>query len=418
MILYEYEGKRLLAEAGIEVPKGLLIEFVQGIQLNYPIVLKAQVLSGKRAEAGGILVVENPEELKSSLNKLLGGVINKEKVKKVLAEERIEFEKEFYVSVSYDTNTRGPILTISEQGGTGIEGREVNVYPIDPVECTLSHSERSEESSPIMEDPSSMTPQDDNFLIPHELLHNLINLFFKQDCLLLEINPLVHTKVGEWIALDAKIKLDDAAAGRHKDWDFPSRSAPGHTSTQNEIEAKKIDESDYRGVAGSAYFDLDGDIAVLASGGGASLTALDALIKVGGRPANYTEYGGNPPREKVAKLTKIVLGKPNLNGLWVVGALANFTNIYETLSGFIDGLREAEKLLGKKFEFPIVIRRAGPEDQKARQMLSEVKDFDLHIYGEETSITESAVIIAKLAKEYKTSLLLRNKERRKDDASS
>jgi len=403
MILYEYEGKKMLSEAGIAVPNGQVIESPeQKVPLNYPIVLKAQVLSGKRAQAGGIVMVEKPEQLESKLKGLLGQVINKEKATKVLAEEKIDFEKEYYISLAYDTNTRGPILTISEEGGTGIEEREVKIYPVDPIKHILCHSERSEESSMVGEDPSGrdFDPQDDNFLLPHELLQKLIDLFFAADSLLLEINPLVLTRAGKWVALDAKIKLDDAAAGRHSDWNFPSRSAPGHTPTQNEIEAKKIDEGDYRGVAGSAYFDLPGDIAVLASGGGASLAAMDALIKVGGKPANYTEYGGNPPREKVAKLTKVVLGKPNLNGLWVVGALANFTNIYETLSGFIEGLREAEKLLGKKFDFPIVIRRAGPEDQKARQMLKRVKDFDLHIFGEETSITESAVIIAGLAREY------------------
>ncbi len=138
----------------------------------------------------------------------------------------------------------------------------------------------------------------------------------------------------------------------------------------------------------------------MSSGGGASLTAMDALIKNGGKPANYTEYSGNPSKEKVQKLTKIVLSKPDLNGLWIVGAVANFTDVYETLSGIIEGLRETEKELGRKFHFPIVIRRGGPRDKEAFEMLRQVKDFDLHLYGEETSISQSAVIMAKLAKEY------------------
>ena len=218
----------------------------------------------------------------------------------------------------------------------------------------------------------------------------------------MEINPLVKTKEGLWVALDAKIKLDDTALKRHEEWQFPPRSVPGYSPSQREIEAKKIDESDYRGTAGSAYFDLEGDIAVLASGGGASLTAMDALLKAGGKPANYTEYSGNPPKEKVTKLTKIVLSKPNLHGLWVVGAVANFTDIYETLSGFIEGFRQAQNELRTKFDFPIVIRRGGPRDKEAFEMLREVKDFDLHLYGEETSITESAKIMAELAEKYAT----------------
>lgn len=386
MILYEYEGKRLLAEAGVAVPRSELLESAdQAVKLRFPLVLKTQVLSGKRAEAGGIVVVNKQSELEKSLGELFSKVVNQEKAEKVLAEEKQDFEKEVYLSISYDTDTRSSVLAVSEQGGTGIEERGVKMYPIDPVERRV----KGEGESVKFEN--------------QELLKKLIKLFFEQDCLLLEINPLIRTRRGEWVALDAKLKLDDAALGRHKDWNFPPRSAPGHLPTKNEIKAKKIDEGDYRGVAGSTYFDLPGDIAVLASGGGASLAAMDALIKAGGKPANYTEYGGNPPREKVAKLTKIVLDKPNLNGLWVVGALANFTNIYETLSGFIEGLREAQKSLRKEFDFPIVIRRAGPKDREARKMLNEVKDFDLHVYGEETSIIESAVIMARLAKEYAVS---------------
>ena len=141
----------------------------------------------------------------------------------------------------------------------------------------------------------------------------------------------------------------------------------------------------------------------MASGGGASLTAVDALIKEGGKPANYTEYSGNPSKEKVRKLTEIVLSKPNLNGLWVVGAIANFTDIYETMSGFVDGLREAEKTLNTKFKFPILIRRGGPKDKEAFQMLKSLKGLDLYIYGEEISIAESAKIMAKLASQYASS---------------
>ena len=238
--------------------------------------------------------------------------------------------------------------------------------------------------------------------VHYDVLYKLINVFYGNDCLLLEINPFVGVS-GEWITLDAKIKIDDSALSRHKERSFSPRSVPGHIETEREIKAKKIDEGDYRGTAGSAYFDLDGDIAVLASGGGASFTAMDALIKEGGKPANYTEYSGNPSKEKVRKLTEIVLSKPNLNGLWVVGAIANFTDIYETMSGFVDGLREAEKTLNTKFKFPILIRRGGPKDKEAFQMLKSLKGLDLYIYGEEISIAESAKIMAKLASQYASS---------------
>ena len=381
MILYEFEGKKLLSVAGIAVPRSQLINSKdEKISLKFPVVLKAQVLSGKRADVGGILFAENEEEYHEGINKLLGAVINKEKVEQVLVEEKADIEKEYYISISYSTETRGPVLTISESGGTGIEERGADNFPVNPL------------------DYSEGLPD----IIDKEVLEKLVNLFFSQDCLLLEVNPLIKTKSGEWMALDAKVKLDDFAKPRHKDWDFSPRSAPGHNPTKGEIEAKKIDEGDYRGTAGSSYFDITGgDIAVLSSGGGVSLTALDSLINFGGKPANFTEYSGNPPKEKVAKLTKVVLDKPNIHGLWVIGTVvANFTDIYATLTGFVEGLKETEEMLGTKFDFPIVIRRGGPRVEEAYEMLKENTDFDFHLQGEETSIAQSAKTMAELAKAY------------------
>lgn len=376
MILFESEGKKLLAGAGISVPNGQIITSTDDkLSIKFPVVLKAQVLSGKRADAGGIVIVKSEEGAGKSLKEMLGRTINNERVEKVLVEEKVEIKKEFYISLSYDTTFRQPVLTFSESGGTGIEERKSEIIPINILSLSAGLT----------------TPFDE------ALLKKLVDLFLTSDATLIEINPLVFTDKGQWVALDAKVNLDDTAYGRHPEWkEYPPRSVAGYTPTRNEIEAKKIDEGDYRGTAGSTYFDFDGDIAILASGGGASITAMDALIAAGGKAANFTEYSGNPPREKVEKLTKIVLNKPNLNGLWIVGALANFTDIYETLSGIVDALEKIDP----KPKYPIVIRRAGPKDNEAFEMLKKVKDLDLHLYGEATSIPESAKIVADLAKKY------------------
>lgn len=376
MILYEFEGKKILAKAGIPVPTSQLLDSPDDqVGLKYPIVLKAQVLSGKRKDAGGILFVNNDQEARDKVQELFGSEINKEKVEKILAEEKADIAEEYYFSLSYDTNHRAPIITYSKAGGTGIEERGAQVFPINPLKVA----------------------EDLPDILDKEFLVKLINLFFELDATLLEINPLIKTKDGQYMALDAKVNLDDTAAGRHKDeWNFPPRSVAGYKPTSHEIRAKKIDQEDYRGTAGSTYFDFEGgDIAILASGGGASITAMDALVKVGGKAANFTEYSGNPPREKVQKLTEIVLDKPNIHALWVVGALANFTDIFETLGGLIDSLKELNP------KFPIVIRRAGPRDKEAFEMIrASSGDLDLHLYGEETSIPESAQIVTDLAKKY------------------
>ncbi len=378
MILYEFEGKKILAENGISVPRSILATSPQQlVTLQFPVILKAQVLSGKRMEAGGIIEVKNKKGLKKSLSDLFSKNINGEQVKAVLIEEKLHFSSEYYLSISYNSDLRSPVITFSEKGGTGIEKRGAKIIKVDPITGDFNKKEFPE--------------------IVSKVLPQILKIFFENDCLLTEINPLIVSE-GLLTALDAKVSLDDCALERHKERVFPGRSVPGHVASKNEVEAKKIDENDYRGTAGSTYFDLDGDIAVLASGGGASLTAMDALLAAGGKPANYTEYSGNPPKEKVEKLTKIVLSKKGLHGLWVVGAIANFTDIYETLSGLVEALRN----LTPKPVFPIVIRRGGPNDEKAFEMLKKVKDFELHLYGQETSITESAEIIANLAKKYVT----------------
>lgn len=141
---------------------------------------------------------------------------------------------------------------------------------------------------------------------------------------------------------------------------------------------------------------MDGDIAILASGGGASLLNIDYLLSVGGKPANYTEYSGNPPANIVAELTKRVLDKNDLKGCWVVGGTANFTDIYETLRGFVEGLRQIKP----KPTYPIVIRRDGPRQKEAVDMIKEVAEkegFDIHIFGAETSMAKTAKIITKLS---------------------
>ncbi len=402
MLLYEFEGKQLFKNVGISVPVGQLISSSEDQQINIsaPLVLKAQTLSGKRAEGGGIVKIDNGQLTMDNLKKLFGKTVNGEKVERVLVEEMVNIEREYYLSFSYSTETRGTVLTFGE-GGTGAEGKGARTYPIDLTEedslgACLIHLPG------VLKDAAK----------------KLWEVFIKYDCELAEINPLVVIKgypstrsvvlqahhsarSGQSknplriLALDAKIILDDDATFR-REIKFPERNLFGRPSTEREIEARKIDEGDHRGTAGSVYWDLDGDIAVIAAGGGGSVVNMDALLAFGGKPANYTEHSGNPPREKLKKLTKIVLSKPNLKGCWFVGGTANFTDIYETLMGFVEGLREVDP----KPAYPIVIRRGGPRDKEAFEALKEIgkkEGFDFHIFGRETPMTSTAKIMVDLA---------------------
>ena len=377
MLLYEFEGKKLFKSCGMNVPESQLLErdsiaSLQNdtIKIQVPIVLKAQVLSGKRAQSGGIVQVTQGVIL-NLIQDLFNKTVNGEKVEKILVEEMVEIEKEYYLSFSYSTETRGPVMSFGE-GGSGAEEKGVKIFPVDILEGYKSEN------------------------VPDQLKDiamKLWEVFLKYDCELAEINPLVVTKDGKVMALDSKVILDDDGDFRREE-KFPERNLFGRPPTKAEIEARKIDEGDHRGTSGSVYWDLDGDIAVIAAGGGGSVVNMDALIACGGKPANYTEHSGNPPREKLEKLTKIVLSKPGLKGCWFVGGTANFTDIYETLMGFVDGLREI------KPKYPIVIRRGGPNDKKAFEELKEIgkkEGFDFHIYGRETPMTATAKTIVDLA---------------------
>ena len=410
MLLYEFEGKKLFKSCGINVPASELLDSSDsGVlatlvpRMTFPVVLKAQTLSGKRAESGGIIRIKNQElSIKGEIQKLFGSVINGERVEKILIEEMVDYEQEYYLSFSYDTSTRSPVMTFGE-GGTGVEGKGVKTFPID-----LAHLEGVK--AHLRGVPEEL----------RETAQKLWEVFTKYDCELAEINPLVTVKQSSLrrqgsnkmkssseldsrlrgndvvvYALDAKVILDDDADFRREE-KFPERNLFGRPPTKAEIDARKIDEGDHRGTAGSVYWDLDGDVAVIAAGGGGSIVNMDALLAYGGKPANYTEHSGNPPREKLSKLTKIILSKPGLKGCWFVGGTANFTDIYETLMGFVDGLRE----LDPKPKYPIVIRRGGPRDKEAFDALKEIgkkEGFDFHIYGRETPMTSTAKVMVDLA---------------------
>lgn len=379
MKLYEFEGKSLFSKHGIQVPNGVVVRAGDDHTPEPNVIVKAQVLCGGRGKAGGILMANSREEAKTHIQTLRNSAIKGEKPSCVLVEEQLDIESEYYLSIAYDTRHRAPVVIASKHGGIHIEDQEVQVTPIDLTEEFTKEKAQSILNNANFDDAEEVST----------VLTNLFECFVKNDARIAEINPLIKTKDGQLIAADAKVVLDPDALSRQSH-DFPPRTAGGRDLTEYEKAAKEIDEHDHRGTAGRSFYDLDGDIAILASGGGASLTCVDALMGYGGVPANYVEYSGNPPREKVKALTKVTLSKPNLKGCWVVGGTANFTDIYETLGGFMDALDEIQPT------YPIVIRRAGPRDKEAFEMIkkrAEEKGYDITLFSNDMPMTLTAQTI-------------------------
>jgi succinyl-CoA synthetase beta subunit len=336
------------------------------------VVIKAQVLSGKRGKGGGIAFASSEDEVKKSCAEIFNKEIRGQYVAAIRIEEKVAIAEEHYLSITYDTTKKQPVLIYSEAGGMDIE----DVPEEKIIKQYLDIRNQSIESA-------------------IQLAQKVWECFLKEDARMVEINPLVKTTAGEWISADAKIALDDDAFYRHEEWkNLEPRTMMGRASTDRENEARKIDEGEayYRGTAGK-YIEMDGDIAILFSGGGASIANMDALIKAGLKPANYTEYSGNPPREKVHALAKVVLSKPGLRGLWIAGGVANFTNISETFQGIVDALDEI------KPAYPIVVRRAGPFEKEGMELLRECAERNnlrIKLFGKETSMSETAEILARL----------------------
>ncbi len=387
MILYEYEGKELLKSGGIPVPASYVLHSIEGLEASgwntFPCVLKAQVLSGKRGLRGGIKFANDSSELAAYANELFQTRICDDITAAILIEEKCTILDEWYLSYTYSTQSRSPVLLFSFFGGSLVEDKkEVYELPINSL--------RGFEEFRVRNFFLERGIQGKDLLGLISVTQKLYTLFVLEDARLVEINPLVRKGDGDFVALDCKMMLDDDASYRHR-WQYAERPLFGRLPTERERAVKAIDQGEfyYRGTAGK-YIELEGDIACLFSGGGASISMMDALYAAGGKPGNYTEYSGNPPREKVYELAKIVFSKPGLKGIWIVGGVANFTHIGETMAGIADALGELQPSI------PIVVRRAGPFEDQGRSLMEAIareKNLNLSWYGREVSMTDTAKIL-------------------------
>ncbi len=368
----------MFAKHGIATPKGVVVRRGDNWAQMYmdlgvtDVVVKAQVLSGKRGKNNGIRFCSSAGDVVQAVKDLFEVNIRGQYVAAVLIEEKLHIAEEHYLSIVYNTNTKQPMLIYSQAGGMDIE--EVDGERIKKYELGIT-SETVNVDAPYAQE--------------------LWNCFLSEDTRQVEINPLVKTTDGRWVAADAKVAIDDDAFFRHAEWaELEPRTMLGRLPTDREMEAKKIDEGEayYRGTAGK-YIELDGDIGLILNGGGASIANMDALASAGLNAANYTEYSGNPPREKVYQLAKVVLSKPGLKGLWMCGVVANFTNIKETFMGIVDALDEI------KPTYPIVVRRDGTESAEGFAILEECakrNNLNIKMFKKDTGMSETAKVLAEM----------------------
>jgi len=346
MKLFEYMGKDLFREHGIPLPEGRVAttpEEVQGAAAEIgPVVIKSQVLAGKRGKAGGISFADTPEEAREEAERILQMEIGGYPVECVLVESKIQIDREYYLSITIDGALRSPVVLASLEGGMDIEEvpEELIVkYPLD-VSIGLKPFAARE----ICRRLGLKGTEAKEF---GAILVKLYRLFCARDAELVEINPLVVSG-DRLLAADAKVTIDDDALFRQKDLPV--------VEERTDLE-KKANE------LGLAYVELEGDIAVMANGAGMAMATLDMIDYYGGKPANFLDAGGGAGVEQTARALELLLAtEPRVIMINIFGGI---TRCDDVANAFATVKKE------KGIDMPVVFRLVGTNEEEGRKILEE-----------------------------------------------
>ncbi len=357
----EQAAKPLLAEAGIPIPEGAVARDAAtaaevATRLG-PVVVKAQVPTGKRGKAGGIKPADTPDEAAQAAEAILGMTIGGHEVGAVLVEARADIARELYAAVLNDPASRSPLMMFSTRGGMDIE--EVAATEPEAVRRIIVDITSGFDAGQAGDMLAGLDLGPAVGAIA-DTLAKLYGLYRARDAELVEINPLVVTASGEVLALDCKLTLDDGALPRQADL-----AEAGAPEPMTELEA--------RGQAlGLRYIELDGPVGVLANGAGLTMTTMDAVTHYGGQPANFLEIGGEAYTKATAAL-ELVLANPRVKSLVV-----NFCGAFARCDVMTEGVVTAWETL--KPEIPVYFSIHGTGEDEAVALLRTrlgMEPFDL-----------------------------------------
>jgi ATP-citrate lyase beta-subunit len=386
----EGPGMGLLKKWGMSVPGYVVVRSVEQLDQSASeklwlresrLVVKAHEAVGSRMKLGLVKVdldlAAARKAAKDMLGKQVGGGMT---ISQVIVSEMIPHKEEYYISVK--STREGAELLLANVGGIEIESNWEKVAKL-PVRIG---------EVPTKDQLTDLAHRagfgKDLFPVVAEFASKLYQCFENEDAQYLEINPLViRSSERELVALDAVTLLDADARFRHPDWDFSFAAEFGRPYTENERSVMEVDSK----IKGSVKFIEipGGDTALLPAGGGASVFYTDAVVALGGKPANYAEYSGDPPDWAVEVLTEKVCSLPNIKRIIVGGAIANFTNVKKTFAGIIAGFRKAQAA-GKMDGVEIWIRRGGPYEKEglAAMKALEAEGFLIHVFDRYTPLTD------------------------------
>jgi len=362
MKIHEYQAKAILAEFGVPVPRGRTASTpseaaVIARELGGTVVVKAQIHAGGRGKGGGIKLAKSAEEAQQVASRILGMMLKThqtgpegQKVKRVLIEEGMDIRQELYLGIVMDRKMGLPVIMASSAGGMEIE--EVARTRPDAIVKVHVDPATGVQGFHTRKLAFGLGLKGDLFKVASDFVTRLWRAFEAKDCSLAEINPLVITRDGRLLALDAKMNFDDNALSRH-----PEIQALRDLDEESplEVEASKFNLN---------YIKLDGNVGCMVNGAGLAMATMDIIKLAGGEPANFLDVGGGASAEQIENAFRILISDRNVRSV-----LINIFGGILRCDRLAEGVIKAVRTLNVKL--PIVIRMEGTNVELGKQMLAE-----------------------------------------------
>lgn len=387
MNIHEYQAKLILSGYGAPILPGKVAYTIEeslkiAAELGGPLwVVKAQIHAGGRGKAGGVVLCRSTEEVRQAAQKLLGSRLvthqtgpKGQEVKRLYIEDGCDIAKELYLSLVVDRVHQCLSFVASESGGMDIElvsektPEKILTFQIDPASGIQPYHGRK------LAYGLGLTGNAAQQMI--ELAQNLYQTFKEKDASLIEINPLVVTKAGDLVALDAKMTFDDNGLFRHPEVE---QLRDEDEEDVSELEANR---------QGISYVKLDGNIGCMVNGAGLAMATMDIIKLNGASPANFLDVGGGASRDKVATAFKLILADSNVEAI-----LINIFGGIMRCDIIAEGILSAAKEV--RLTVPMVVRLQGTNEKEGRQIL---KDSSLTIISAD-DLGEAALKVAQAVRE-------------------
>jgi succinyl-CoA synthetase beta subunit len=356
MDLFEHQAKELFARHGVAVPRGRVAWSPEeaetaAAELGVPVVVKAQVQTGGRGKAGGIQLAKDAAEARARAEQIIGMDIRGHTVRRVLVEEASEIAEEYYLALLHDRAGKGLLAMASAEGGVEIEEvakakpEAIVRVPVNPlIGLRPYHVAQVVYGAGFAAEARKGAGQ---------ILTQLAEVLLANDCMLVEVNPLVLTADGQVKALDGKVTIDDSALFRHPELE---ELRDTFAVDPQEQAAKERDLN---------YIKLDGQVGIIGNGAGLVMSTLDVVAQAGGKAANFLDVGGGASAETMAAGLEVILSDLKVRTVFV-NIFGGITRGDLVAQGILDALDR----LGDRLQVPLVVRLDGTNAEEGRRLLA------------------------------------------------